>query len=292
MVIAVLDEFTTPLFDVDNDGKPDFSHGETVSAQIKRRLPGATLRTFDIGKTKEIDIYQRVKDGKITTSEAMHPLVISNVNTILKGLAVGHQEGDRLDAINMSFGAPIDVERTTFKNFSEITGIPVTTETLGKRRADLKKKLTELAGLPEKTATPRQRYYGAFKQPIETLETITRQKVPVYVAAGNSPDEVNPYGLADGVTLVGATDRRGNPWKDTARNKLITRFAQGVYQAKPVAKGYDITGDGVADYTAKDLSAKGSRWNTFLNMIFDYPEIAGTSLAAPTALAEDLARKK
>jgi hypothetical protein len=284
-VVAVIDDFNTRLFDLDQDGTPDLTHGEVILRQLKSHLPGTTFLKLDIGNVAGRDLYKRLEDGSIDSPQERNRLLHENMETIFEQLNRRLDEGERLDAVNLSLGSVYDIEMMTLQTVSEVTQVPLSKENAPQKLGEVRQQLFNLAKHPHQEE--RQAYYASYVPLLKGIEGLTKRGVPVYVPSGNQPDEVNPFGLARGAIQVGARDKEGELLPFSANHGMVQRFARGTFSARPVEGGYDLTGNGQAEVSFAEVSGKGSDGNSQQSPL----EISGTSFAVPTALAEDLQRK-
>jgi hypothetical protein len=185
---------------------------------------------------------------------------------------------------------------------------------VGQREA-VKQKINEIAQAYQSgTRTdPRAQEVVGWRDTINSLEGVTANKVPVYLAAGNQgPDAFNVYGLANGVTMVGATDptvagSNGTPViaDYSGKNPLIARNTSGYVTytdtgtnaIDPDGKvtlnertagrtGVDLNWDGRADFFLRDLSDNGGA----VKPLDQNQYVSGTSFATPRTLVEDFQR--
>lgn len=317
-VFAVIDDFQTKVIDLNLDGIPDISHGQSVAAQITGRIPHAQILPINV-QTGVHDIPTLLANGQIKSDEThdktvkIHRLQQENLQDILARLEKRLQEKDLknkqpLDGVNLSMGSPDNIEITHIDGFSAVTGLPLTPQNLSEHRSDMVDRLEEIAAtriLPGPLAPdPQKEFYASFTGAIRRIEGLTKKGVPVYISAGNRPDEITPYSLANGATVVGANDPSGAPIQAFANHALVNRYAQGRYPTRlviepvmgePRLMGLDITGDGKPDVPATEISRQNPEQalnNRNNPEGFGTPAILdGTSLAAPAAMAEDWIRR-
>lgn len=284
-VVAVIDDFNSRLFDLDRDGTPDLTHGAVIQRQLESRLPGATFLSIEIGNVDGRDLYKRLEDGSIGSPHERNQLLHENMEIIFEQLNRRLDEGERLDAVNLSMGSVYDIELMTLQTMSEVTQVPLSKENAHRKQGEVRNQLFNLAQQPRQEE--RQAYYASYVPLIKGIERLTKRGVPVYVPGGNQPDEVNPFGFARGAIQVGAKDKDGQVSPFSANHGMVQRYARGTFSARRVEGGYDLTGNGQAEVSFAEVSSQGRGGNPDQKPL----EISGTSFAAPIALAEDLKRK-
>ena len=114
---------------------------------------------------------------------------------------------------------------------------------------------------------------------IKTIEKITSNNVPVFVAAGNYDDSFNALGLADKTTVVGGT-YRNTKVSMFSQNSTVNAWDESIWPVNPIISddkkvvGYDVTNDGILDIPASATSSNGKCEKKDIT-------IGGTSIAAP-----------
>jgi len=255
--VVVIDNFSH------RDGKIAFgtkvSHGEVVQRFLEENLPSV----FDI---ERCDCYDN--QGAIASDD--------KIKLCLKKYLDQTKNGNPPAAINLSLGNKI-----YYSEASKVLGEEVNAKNL----AQHKEKLRELF---EHSS---ERNW----QMIELLDELTARGVDVYVAAGNkftttdgynNPDTYfNPLTLANGVKVVGATDKDGNFEKFSVTNSLINASERGEFKVNQVKEngvlGCDYTEDGTMDVLINRYAGK------YVKLCTNKP-LQGTSLATPLRLAKDL----
>lgn len=248
--IAIVDNFSSKIVDVDGDNIPDLSHGEVVERYLKAENPAVIITRFQI----DID----TKSGNIDNAS-----LIKALGDVKKQI----DSGEKFDGVNMSLAYEIDLDTLKDLSPANITKAePVLRERLFNSSKKLNKDQQEL------------------KTRIEAIESITQSDVPVYIAAGNnSVHSYNTLGLAKGTTQVGALGICGDTLY--ARNSDVQYYEQGEYIVGPsfegdseVVTGYDINEDGIQDVDKNEVSGKGKYEY--------YPTIKGTSFSTPIMLGK------
>lgn len=90
---------------------------------------------------------------------------------------------------------------------------------------------------------------------LQTIQAISQQGVPVYIAAGNRDSRYfNGYGVTPHTINVGATDAQGKKAAYSHTSSIVDRFEQGTFSITRVAGGFDITGDGKMDVSNDEVS--------------------------------------
>ncbi len=120
-------------------------------------------------------------------------------------------------------------------------------------------------------------------QNIKSIENIIKAGVSVYIAGGSKGDEyINLLNFAQGSIDVAGLDENGRIGRYSSDNSLIDKKDRGTYTISHQGQGFDINGDRKADF----FPVK--------NIGFGYGQkvgrIAGSSFAAPMALAKDMKR--
>lgn len=143
---------------------------------------------------------------------------------------------------------------------------------------------------------------------IRTINNLTAQNVPVFVAAGNTPGEISLSSLLPKVTVVGAKEQNifNNMQLETAKyssnTDLITQWEQGTYHVRVIREtegpqkgevlGFNITNGDKVDIPVAETSSKGKNLKTIQIRFGNSPEfieilantkLRGTSDAAPIA---------
>ncbi len=173
----------------------------------------------------------------------------------------------------------------------------------------LHKKLT-----PKNIQTYKDLMFNIFKKSahdqekdfMEEIELAQKLEVPVFKASGNQgPDSFNHWHFADGIKIVGATDKSGRLTKYSSENPFVTNYARGTYEFEPVYDengGYKGVTDGVISFDAKDTDGwQGPRIKDEFALdeqaVYQFAKgkqspdkyvLIGTSFAAPTRLNQYL----
>lgn len=253
---AIIDSYSQKTVDVDGDKIPDTSHGEVVEKVIRDRHPGVKISRYDTASDK----YKHALDQKKTMN------ALDDIYDRIKS-------GEHFDGVNLS--ASSDVRIKSLNRYTD-PDHPISKDNISENEAKLRNNDRYKSNLE----------YWKTDKVINKLEKVTSEGVPVYTAAGNDgPKNYNQYGLAKGVTQVGALGVDGKKHPSSADNSDVKRWAQGEVEIKSVKdssgkiKGYDYTGDGKMDISADKTSGKGKT--------FKPKKIFGTSFSTPKALSED-----
>ncbi len=139
---------------------------------------------------------------------------------------------------------------------------------------------------------------------IRTINNLTAQNVPVFVAAGNTPGNIALSSVLPGVTVVGAKEQnifnnmQLEPAKYSSNTDLITKWEQGSYSVRVIRdsqgeiKGFNITNGDKVDIPAAETSSQGKNLKTMKIRFANSPDsieiladkiLKGTSNAAPVA---------
>lgn len=232
-----------------------------------------------------------------------------NVKTALKQLKKDLDAGLEIDAVNMSFGTSIPIERLR----QDLKLPELTAQNIHKYRTHILKNFDriqfrsdlEIATLGLVDRGNVKRYV---KETIDLVEQIAERK-PVYLAAGNDgPNYVNLLSLAKGVITVGAVDAKDRATPYSGNNGLITKWAKVDKRFIPV---YDTEKKQLAGLTlheadslkkrallaeqeplipmdAVQMRVLGKWWHGLKDAGIRNDVITGTSYAAPQVAAKDL----
>lgn len=142
---------------------------------------------------------------------------------------------------------------------------------------------------------------------IRTINYLTAQNVPVFVAAGNTQGNISLSSLLPKVTVVGAKEQNifNNMQLETAKyssnTNLVTQWEQGTYHVRVIREtkgpqqgeiiGFNITNGDKVDIPVAETSSKGKNLKTIrirFGNSSEFIEIVsakfkGTSNAAPVA---------
>ena len=236
--VAIVDDFTEKLMDIDGDLKPDIAHGRAVEVIIKGTHKGA--------KSINIDASSPNPKGRGFTSK--------DLTKAFKDIASKVDKGEKIDAVNVSIGNDFSIE-----GFGPVLKKLSTRGNLAENRTIIKNFLKnpdpKFFKDPETINILKEKY-----SIIEALESLTKKGVKVYISGGNgSPDKFNYMNLADGTINVGATNATGTKMPYSADSKIINKFAQGTKSVTPVVKkkllqGYDITGSGKVEVPVNETT--------------------------------------
>lgn len=212
-----------PLFGhraiVDVIGRPDTRtidiNGDTIPDTSHEELVGRLI----LAQHPDTEIrMHNARGGVLETNAVSNEALLDCINSILRN-------PEKPDAVNISLGSDVPVERL---------------DEARRHFADFK------AGKAEDTDNEMRL--------LVALEELTQQGVKVYVAAGNrGAGYFNLFSLAEGVITVGSTDAAGTV-SDFSGTRA-TAHARGQFGVVEVEDGFDITGDGKADYRRDEVSA-------------------------------------
>lgn len=246
-MVAVIDDFLSKSVDVDGDEISDLTHGEAVSTYLQKQLPEAEILKLQ---------FPFINQGGHPLAEAVES--DRQFGQILDALIAMKNSGQPLSGVNLSL-LTLDFERSTphpiayrradLAGLADAVGLPITSENVESLRPQIRERLAALYQQPAPDHTLRQGMYASSWPVIQKLEALAEQGVKVSVSAGNGPEEFNLYGLANGVETVGALDPEGAPVPIFANHAMVRRFAQGIYESRPMkaygkVMGFDMTGDG------------------------------------------------
>ncbi len=206
---AVVDNFLTKTVDSDGDGKGELSHGEVVEAIIKAKCPGAVVK----------------RQGLLPLGEG--ELSYSDLIANLKGVKKASDWGTQFYGVNISSEAT-----SNFEQASKVLNQKVTSENIADKKAQLREKLNDDQ-----------------QELMQSIEALEEQGIPVYIAAGNNGQaHFNAMSLTNKAKTVGATDVKGNEEDYSAKNSLVSTWAQGTYSTVAVKDkdgkilGFNLTG--------------------------------------------------
>ncbi|MBY0404937.1 MAG: hypothetical protein K2X66_13640 [Cyanobacteria bacterium] len=239
--------------DIDGDGVGDLSHGAVSAMYLKSKMPGARV----LMENSEGDPREAINNNY----DAIQVGCEGRINAFNR-LSAKVRKGQKLDAVNFS----VATSGTTMKELAQVTGLPLTPANAKQYENEIRAKLSGLAErLDSGTLSETQYKYGYFWKVIQSMERLTSQGVPIYLAAGNEgPEHINMYSLARGTKTVGAVNAKGEKTSyssDSQFNPFITSFAQGDYNVRHVQhggqSGVSITGNDKVDIPAHLLSGRG-----------------------------------
>ncbi|MBI3590246.1 MAG: hypothetical protein HY094_02570 [Candidatus Melainabacteria bacterium] len=213
---AVIDYFGLAkknVFDIDGDGVTDkVSHGAIVSLILRARAKDyAEITDFD-------------------ASERCYP----ELPRILKEIKKNNIQGSTIHAVNMSLGSTINYfSAITIKVLQELTGLELNSENLFENR----KKIIDFF------KTSSDRGFNELYNIIKAIEEVIASGSTFFMCGGNAGHEtVNLFGLAEGVTNVGATNAQGEIAPYSSQHSLINIYRQGIHSVTEVFEGNELTG--------------------------------------------------
>ena len=255
------------VIDTEDDGSVSISphlehcvsHGYFVKCVIRSFAPDAEIEHF------------RIRPLSLSENQ---PLIDA-----LKNIVERIQNGEKFDAVNLSFGGAADLDKVCEDGDGETLN--------DLNRSNLHLYREELRSIFEKSYS-RESLFAVF-------DKLAEHNVPVFVAAGNGgPYRLNHYLLLKGVRGIGALDLNGQKAIYSCDNNLVAEWAQGDYPVKAVIKdgdlkGYSIFGDDTVDIPIKDVSQKDVSSTAPKSSSDNSTKlVSGTSFAAPRALVRSL----
>ncbi len=247
---AVVDSFQQKKVDLDGDAIPDVSHGEAVtryvSSAVESHGKNAVFETFDKNK-KDVasqfdDLASQIRGGKLFDG--------INVSLTLPVPVVGKDGQVKKSASGEPVWGPANpanVSRLVYMKEPQKQAALEKAIKNGDLTADQKRDIVNVfMGLPS---------FSSFDNLAKAAE---EKGIPLSLAAGNTKEELNLFSLLPSVTAVGSLNANGKESAYSSRSTHVTAHAQGVYNSRTVAGGFDITADGKADFSPKDLS----RWHS------------------------------
>jgi hypothetical protein len=293
-------------FDVNHDGRVDVSHSRIVTELINDAIPQDKITLMNISTA----------DGTAVNDDLLR--------TNLRNLATLSRTPGNVAAVNLSLqpyavnGDPNtpNGNNLTFKYLSDTLGIPgLSSANIATQKDAVKRRINDIAQAYQAGTRTDARALEVlnWRETINSIEGVTANRVPVYLAAGNQgPDAFNVYGLANGVTMVGATDPNAASVGTSpvmadysGKNPLISRTSSGyvtytdtgsnaidpsgrvtLNQRTGGRTGIDLNWDGRADFFLRDLSDNAG----VVRALDQYKFITGTSFATPRTLVEDFQR--
>lgn len=192
------------------------SHGHIVEAHARLSNP-------------DINIYRVQVPYQTRLGQTFY-----DVRTALRVLKKDLDTGKPIDAVNLSFGLSIPLERIRKDlKLPNLTAenLPLYRETILKEMKNIKlDKLPELSGLGFL-----KRGQKSYLQDTITLLEQIAQKTPIYLSAGNDgKDCLNLFSLAKGVTTVGATDTEPGVAEYSGKNGFVRKWAQATRRLLPI----------------------------------------------------------
>lgn len=270
--VAVVDVFNQKTVHIDDDRKPDLTHGRTIVDHLKTQLGDDLL-------------------PKTTISErGLKTHDVEGLTEQLKLLQTETKAGKRLDAINLSQSAPAGIA-----DLGEIAGIKdLNKENIAKNRDAIRGKLDEWGKKKDLTALSEDaqvavKRWQMIQDPLKVMEGMD-SKTKIYVSNGNWPNYVNLFSFAkgDSVVTVGGLDERGRPARGASNSSLDNTRERSEFSLKPIydgktLKGVDYTGDGKVDATPDELSGTSFRLGR---------DMGGTSYSTAASIAKALRQKE
>lgn len=251
---VIVDNYKTKTMDIDADAIADLSHGEVVEKMLLSKHPDAKIIRYDVaGGKKELDgDTKKIEDAFDDISKRI-------------------DSGEKIDGVNFSFA-----DNKKISTISKCVKGQICNDNISEKESTVKSSIYSKLNSPSEA--------------IESIEKVTSKNVPVYMSAGNDgPEYYNMFGLAKGVTQVGALNAKGEKSRYSSNNSDVQKWAQGDFEVSFLKNdsgkiiGYDYTGDGKMDLSADQSSTKG----LVENMFGTDQDINGTSFASPLALGLD-----
>lgn len=240
---AVIDVFTMDItsggkYDLDADQTGETAHSLVTEAGVLINAPEANIH------------FQSISDS-----------AASAVTGLQKCLELA--KNNKIDAAYFSLGYYLNTSEV-----SEILGRNITTEQLSDPSimAELRDKIVDNAYL-----------LPSIRQTILLLEEIQKY-IPVYISAGNEPESINAWVLAEGSNIhkVGTYSSYSSPY--------YTEQVQTDYVWTKLSTGFDINGDGTVDYEFSSQSDEGYDLANGTKLSI----AGGTSLGSAIALGRDI----
>lgn len=258
--VAIIDDFTTKSVFVDLDAKPDITHGEVIKRFIQEGLPQAQIDCFEV------------------KSEEGNDAFLKSANASLDSIIKKIDDGEKYDALNISFSAT-----TYYSTISKQTGEEITPQNIAQKKDSIRKWMEG-----EKT----DQELIQIKEIMKKLDAISSKGVPVYICADQGKHQkikrfqvFNLLNLSNNVKAVGALNKKGGKSRYSADNSLITDWSQGEFKIQKKTDsngktGFDYTGDGTIDIYEGQTTSYSKKVNPY--------GLLGTSFSTPKALARDL----
>lgn len=237
----VMDNFDTITIDIDGDDIADLSHGESIKRLITALNPKANVIPL---KLKKI-----TPEGFFDSEELKVKLSV-----VLKQL-----QKINLTGINLSISSDCLVKDLSINRKN------ITKSNFNKYKEQISEQFKNLASFIQSkkpAITPDEKNTLHSIETFNTIEQITKEGIPVYIAAGNrGVNKYNLFSLANNCKTVSSTDANGVK-SFFSSDVNTTDKARGVYGITPVLKdgaiiGYDLIGNGKVDVKAEEVSGKG-----------------------------------
>ena len=293
-------------YDLNHDGRVDVSHSRIVTELINDAIPQDQISLMNISTSngEGVDTDKMVRNLNTLGRLSATPGNVAAINLSVQPFAVND------DANSPTRG------NLTFDYLSKTLGLSgLNANNIAQRQDEVRRKIGEISqAFQNGTRTDALALeVNGWNNVIGAIESVTTNKVPVYLAAGNQgPNAFNVYGLARGVTMVGATDPNAAPVGNSpvmaeysGNNPLISRTSSGYVTYTDTGTnaiapdgrvtlnprtggrtGIDLNWDGRADFYLSDLSDNGGA----VSGLDQYTFLTGTSFATPRTLVEDFKR--
>ena len=200
--IALVDDFEKITTDVDGDGNPCISHGESMESLIKAFLPDADIRRFNIGK---------------------NPFgVVSGLTSEVERLLELIKQGEEFDGVNISRSSHL---AGLFSSLG--LGKGVTRDNIHEFRA----KLLEQCCMDERF----------IDKMIEEM-VFSHNVPVFISAGNGGPEYINQLALASGARIIGATHTDGQVCGLSPQHSLIHEYHRGIFNIYRTQNGFSIGG--------------------------------------------------
>ncbi len=251
--------------DINGDGHPDkLMHGDIVAAFHKAN--GTQVIPADISGVRPEQQNDSFSSNSQRREEWISKIERGEIETDMAQLSLNPvyiYQGER--------------KKTTYDDLERLSGVTnITPENLHEKRDDI------MAAFEAKYNASRRATEADYKnksknsQDINDLifiektvemarhvQRLNRVGVTTVVSGGNvglvntSDEIINTYSLGNHVVSVGGLDELGEKADFSANHSLITHWRSGVYMAKTLENGVDITGDNKLDFPLSVLNFEG-----------------------------------
>ena len=198
------------------------SHGDIVEAHAKMAQPGVQIIRVETPRIRSLDLHTLGKHQ-------------ADLPGALKMLQKRLETDTRIDAINISFGLSIPIQRLkTDLNLPDLKA-----HNIRKYREVILKNIDQIQFAPPilgiKGLSLKERHQKAYIREVMTLlEDIARKK-PVYISAGNmGPEQINILSLVKGVKTVGAINDVRTVAPYSSNSSLVSHWAKANQRFAPI----------------------------------------------------------